>query len=252
MDAFDAMADAGDGDSREATDDGWADGADEFDGDYNPWADRDPDPRCLDLLELHDQQLRDELLAIVDGHDALSYDGARSELFSFINNIDGEVQCVYTGQWVVTDEVPDPNTMNTEHTWCQSWGADTLPAKSDLNHLFPTLSYVNSVRSNYPFGEVYEVTWSEGGSLKGRDGWGATVFEPRDPHKGNCARAMFYFAVRYEMNISERQEEVLKGWNRFDPPDETERQRNDRVEQVQLKRNPFIDCPELVDQIEDF
>jgi endonuclease I len=173
-------------------------------------------------------------------------------MFSFVSNQNGRVQCVYTGAWVTTSGIPDSNVMNTEHTWCQSWGADTLPAKSDLNHLFPTMSHANSYRSNYPFGEVVTATWSEGGSSRGTDQWGSTVFEPRDPHKGDCARAMFYFAVRYDMEIFLHQEEVLKAWNWQDPPDDWERTRNSRIEQIQDTRNPFVDCPEIADRISDY
>jgi len=233
----------------------FSDGSDAWDGsaaDVDPWADWDPDPGCARFAGLGGQDLRDALLQEVDDQDALSYDDARQQLFSFIDNIDGRVQGVYTGRWVVTDDIPDASVMNTEHTWCQSWGADVLPAKSDLNHLFPTISNVNSVRSNYPFGEVVEVSWSQDGSLKGRDGWGSLVFEPRDPHKGDCARAMFYFAVRYSMEIPDREEAVLKWWNAFDLPDSKERDRLDRIEQIQQKRNPFVDCPELVDRIENY
>jgi deoxyribonuclease I len=230
------------------------DGFDAWDGgaDLDPWADFDPDPACARFEDLYGQDLRDALLQEVDNQDALSYDGARHQMFSFIDNINGSVQGVYTGQWVVTDDIPDASVMNTEHTWCQSWGADVLPAKSDLNHLFPTISNINSVRSNYPFGEVVEVSWSLGGSLKGRDGWGSVVFEPRDPHKGDCARAMLYSAVRYSMEIPDREEAVLKWWNAFDLPDAKERDRCDRIEQIQHKRNPFVDCPELVDRIENY
>lgn len=239
-----------DGDSGDLGDilDGWDGSADDSD----PWAEFDPDPACSRFDGLSGQDLRDALLQEVDNQDYVSYDAARHQMFSFIDNIDGRVQGVYTGQWVTTDDVPDASVMNTEHTWCQSWGADVLPAKSDLNHLFPTISNVNSVRSNNPFGIVVDVTWSQDGSLKGRDQWGSIAFEPRDPHKGDCARAMFYFAVRYSMAIPDHEEAALKWWNAFDLPDDKERQRLDRIEQIQHKRNPFVDCPELVDRIDNY
>jgi endonuclease I len=103
-----------------------------------------------------------------------------------------------------------------------------------------------------------QATWEGGGSALGRDGAGSTVFEPRNAHKGDCARAMFYFAIRYESileqyrYIFDPQEYVLRAWNRQDLPDEKEVRRNDSIEQIQLKRNPFIDCPEVVDRIPDF
>jgi len=248
IDADDGLAD--DGDNQAADFDG---GADLYDGGPDrPWADWDSDPRCSSLIGLEGEQLRNALVELVDNHTALSYEGARDEIFTDIDNIDGQVQCVYTGVWITTDIVPSNDIMNVEHTWCQSWGADTLPAKSDLNHLFPAITGVNSTRSNYPFGEVIEVSWSSGGSKRGLDGWGTVVFEPRDEHKGDCARALFYFSVRYNMEIEDRMEQVIRGWNWADLPDAKEETRCDRIEQLQDTRNPFVDCPELVDRISNY
>jgi endonuclease I len=42
----------------------------------------------------------------------------------------------------------------------------------------------------------------------------------------------------------------LKEWNRKDPPDDHERERNARIEAHEGVRNPFIDHPEFVDRID--
>ena len=39
---------------------------------------------------------------------------------------------------------------------------------------------------------------------------------------------------------------VLIRWNRQDPVNQTERRRNNKIEQLQGTRNPFIDDPDLV------
>lgn len=250
FDEPDAWTDGDDGDYGDGDD--WEGAGNEGDGDIS-WPERDLDPTCRGLLELEGEDLRQALRDLVIGHDSLSYDSAREEMFSGVDNHNGQVQCVYTGQWVTTDGIPPTSVMNTEHTWCQSWGADVLPAKSDLNHLYPALSEVNIRRSNNLFGEVVQPVWESGGSVLGRDAIGRTVFEPRDQHKGDCARAMFYFSIRYNMEITYvSMESALRSWNRRDFPDEKEMERNDAVELIQSKRNPFIDCPEVVDKIPDF
>ncbi|MFZ5949748.1 MAG: endonuclease, partial [Candidatus Rifleibacteriota bacterium] len=40
--------------------------------------------------------------------------------------------------------------------------------------------------------------------------------------------------------------------HREDPVDEEEKARNDRIENIQHNRNPFVDRPDFVDQISDF
>ncbi len=63
---------------------------------------------------------------------------------------------------------------------------------------------------------------------------------------------MFYMSVRYWMPIPADMEEDLKTWHREDPPNQLDTARNSRIEVLQGNRNPFIDVPELVDQIDDF
>jgi len=67
---------------------------------------------------------------------------------------------------------------------------------------------------------------------------------------------MFYFAVRYGSmdNISENffadQKEELYQWSLSDPVDDFERNRNNEIYNLQQNRNPFVDCPELLDRID--
>ena len=71
-------------------------------------------------------------------------------------------------------------------------------------------------------------------------------------HKGNVARALFYFSVRYKMPINADEEEVLRRWHALDPVDADEIQRNEIVFETQRNRNPFIDMPELANYIKNF
>jgi hypothetical protein len=152
--------------------------------------------------------------------------------------------------------IPDPNIVNAEHTWPQSkfsGGFSKDVQKADLHILLPISSHVNSVRGNYPYGEVVTPINSPcADAALGKSASGTTVFEPTDSSKGNVARAIFYFSVRYKSKIDPEQEEVLKRWNKMDPPDSEESRRNDAVFAIQKDRNPFIDAPELADDISDF
>lgn len=154
--------------------------------------------------------------------------------------------------------IPNSNIVNAEHTWPQSHFSNKYPTnlqKGDLHHLFPAGQRVNSLRGNHPFAEVATVVNAPCGTAKlgyPREDQGTNYFEPPDEHKGNVARAIFYFSVRYEMPITAVQENYLRKWHQLDPVDPSERERQEAVYAIQKDRNPFIDFPELVEQIDDF
>jgi hypothetical protein len=209
------------------------------------------DPALFDGLR--DAALMAAIRAHARDHKVFGYSAARRLIFGTIDNEGGFVTDVYLGKrGAVRSGSMFPAGFNTEHTWPQSLGVKNGPAKSDMHHLFPVDSHANSVRGNFPFGEVERVDWSSGESKRGRDKNGDMVFEPPDSHKGNVARALFYIADVYGLRIPAEEEEVLKRWNHEDPVDTAELTRNDLVSEYQENRNPFIDEPELADRIAEF
>jgi len=190
------------------------------------------------------------------------YGSARDEMFGNLDNVDGQgAYCVYTGVLYEypEGERPDSNIMNTEHTWPQSWGAELPPGKCDLHHLFPVNSNVNSARGNRHFGIVTSATNTyEGGSKLGEDAQGNDVFEPRDAHKGNVARAMLYYAVAHadwtddgSQNISATELELWRSWSEADPVDAAELTRTMEIREFQGRANPFVACEGLLDRVID-
>ena len=165
------------------------------------------------------------------------------------------VTCVYSGENKIYTEPFDwsSNGYSREHTYCHSWmptnPATLLPEYSDYHHLFPTnLNEVNIVRSNNALGIVVNVTSTYLGSKYGTDANGQTVFEPRDEHKGDAARAMMYEAICYTTISgnswalpSYQNQYLLKQWHFQDPPDNWEIARNDFIDSLQNNRNPFVD-----------
>lgn len=215
-----------------------------------------------------DTKLKNELyLQASKDHRAVGYNRAKTYLFGqlflaqdekgyFVKDLYCEIH--YT-KGVGPGNLPDQNQVNTEHTWPQSKfvsGFPTETQKSDLHHLFPTDSKANSTRGNFEFADVSEnqnlknCTASKSGPSV--TSGGKTFFEPPTSHKGNVARALFYFSIRYKVAISEAQEEFLRRWNDIDPVDDAELTRNNAIAKLQGNRNPFIDNAALVDQISDF
>ena len=169
-----------------------------------------------------------------------------------------EVYCNITvdqSQGVGPNKIPNPNVINCEHTWPQSKFSKAFPAelqKTDLHHLFPVDMKANSTRSNNPFAEVEgKITHSncQDSMIGNAIGTSIRSFEPPIEHRGNVARAIYYFSTRYKMNIDATQAKYLKKWNAEDPVDEAEMERNEKIMQLQGNRNPFVDYPELVNRL---
>lgn len=212
------------------------------------------------LEGLQNNALRIALNDLIANHTSLGYDAARDAMLGVSGTFDlagGMLECVYTGRTVLPDGTRSPNGFNTEHTWPQSLGASSEPMRSDLHHLYPVDENANNARGSFPFGETAcaaaTCNYDNGGSQLGAIvGGTATVFEVRPVRRGDVARGMFYFAVRYDKTLDAAQEGALRAWNDADPPDALEEARNDAIEGYQKNRNPFVDRPDFVARILDF
>ena len=195
----------------------------------------------------------------------LSYDVARDTMYAIIDNHNDSLTCVYTGYTIWLDPAADPSTdaynkdINCEHTWPQSMGASEGLARSNMHHLFPSRAQANSSRSNAPFAEINDSdtdTWWRNDysqtstptsvideySEKDND---ADRFEPREDHKGNVARAIFYFYAIYKSQADSTffviQKDDLYQWHYDDPVDARELARTEKIAEYQDgKVNPFV------------
>lgn len=149
------------------------------------------------------------------------------------------------------------NYINAEHIWPQSFFGKKTPMVSDLHHLQSTFGTPNNRRSNFRFAYVSpnETKYS----TKSGSRLAKSKFEPCDAVKGNVARSVLYFITKYyDGNIRQGMDyksfwtqnvEMFLKWNRQDPPDAREMERNNRIEQFQGNRNPFVDDYTLADKI---
>ncbi|MCW2972359.1 MAG: endonuclease, partial [Thermoleophilia bacterium] len=92
------------------------------------------------------------------GHVDRGYSQARQELFSEVDDTDGDnmIPDVFTGvtRGPITGKGDGmAKGMNTEHTWAQSKGATGI-AQSDLHHLRASDIETNSRRGSFPYGDV--------------------------------------------------------------------------------------------------
>lgn len=200
-------------------------------------------------------------------HFSVGYTRARQIMFGELDILrDNEgtyVLDVYCGKkfyFRSLDEVSGMHTrVNIEHTWPQSKFNGNFPKdmqKSDMHHLYLTDSNANSRRGNNPFGFVPVKSNEMVGEGCNFSRFGITdsgdTYTPPANHRGNVARALFYFALHYNLGISSREEAILRKWHKEDPVDQAEIIRHEKITKHQYVRNPFVDHPEIVDRISDF
>lgn len=208
---------------------------------------------------LIDEPLKTALKSFtLNGHIPLTYNTARDAMYGTIDHYSSpdSIECVYTGRKAIvrTRAEATAQNFNCEHTLPQSFFNEASPMVCDLFHLYPTDETANSYRSNYDFGlPITNITFNVGGSKLGQDFENEIVFEPRDAHKGNVARSLFYFCITYPSYLGGfmglKQENILRVWNVLDTVDSKERLRNTRIHAAQNTWNPFIDHPEFADRI---
>ena len=227
------------------------------------------------------EELRTALHNIIKTHTAVSY----SDLWNSYRSTDvmssGKVWDIYSdvpggtaayyyefGTNQCGEYTQEGNCYNREHSVPQSWFGEATPMKTDLFHVYPTDGWVNNKRLNFQYGTVPSPSWTSTNGSKlgpcGYPGCSGTAFEPIDAYKGDLARTYFYMTVCYkDKNLGQTSESMFNGsqligwaqqmmveWHNADPVSEKEINRNQVIyNEIQHNRNPFIDCPELVDYL---
>ena len=199
----------------------------------------------------------------------LGYNTARDTMYAVIDRApNGDVVGVYSGFTVNLIDGVSPRSylinrgINAEHTWPQSQGAGSEPARSDIHNLFPSRVQVNSERGSKPFAEIPDAQtarWYRDATQQTAvpateiDAWSEATsgaFEPREVHKGNAARASAYFYAVYESSASEpfllQQRDAFVAWDAADPADVAELVRTYEISRRQGNVNPFVLDPTLV------
>jgi deoxyribonuclease-1 len=151
--------------------------------------------------------------------------------------------------------------VNIEHVYPMAWVTRALGCvtrqqcrersprfneiEADMHNLYPAIRKWNDARGAMAYGEIAGEDWVSRSCDLEIDPRRRRV-EPREVVRGDIARAMLYMEARYGLEIYARQRALLLDWHHADPPDDHERWRNGRIEQLQGSRNPFIDQPETL------
>lgn len=217
------------------------------------------DPNYWQGIDEKSSSFVNDLASLINQHTVRFYSNYDEDMIpGFYARDTANGQQVVTGVYSSDQVVFTPpfewlgTNMNREHTFPSSWmptaGSSTTPEYQDLHHLFPSVATANSQRSNRPLGDVVNVTNSYGDGKVGTNSNGDPVYEPRDTHKGDAARAILYMMTAYSWNKSQLNSNgpdqginLLINWHFDDPPSGFERSRNDYVDSLQRNRNPFVD-----------
>lgn len=113
-------------------------------------------------------------------------------------------------------------------------------AAFDLHNLWPAQGDVNARRSNYRFGEIPGERRALGACDLEIDPRRRMV-EPRPAVRGDIARIGWYMERVHGIRLSRHHRQLFHSWDRADPPDDAERERNARIRALQGQGNPFID-----------
>lgn len=146
--------------------------------------------------------------------------------------------------------------MNIEHVLPKS-KIKVAAGQGDLHNLWPSILKVNEARSNFAFtdnipGEDWTFAHATQPELAAcdfevesvmRPGGKVTVVEPAPSARGRLARSVLHIALAYGVKLPESEWEMYLRWHEQSAPEADEQRRNDRIEQLQATRNPFIDSP---------
>ncbi len=203
-----------------------------------------------------------DLSTLINPHNVVSYFNYKTTIMSVFEprdttNGQSYVICAYSGERKVYDDPFDwtATGYSREHTYAHSW-MPTFPADnparpeySDFHNLYPANNtQANGPRSNLPLDSITgNVVFNY---LEGNVGYNGSqlVYEPRQIHKGNAARSLFYMATCYNgvdgdnWKLPTNQGQAhLKAWHYNDLPDDYEIARNEYIYELQNNRNPYVD-----------
>jgi endonuclease I len=197
------------------------------------------------------------------------------DVWDALMDLDGDgtdVTLIYSGSEMSNELAGDSRSgWNREHLWPQSLGVgDSGAAFADVHHLRPSGWRVNSARGNKFFGSCLDES-TDSCTIPAHDGAASDTeadalnFLPPEAVRGDIARALFYMDIRYNESTHEVDLVLsdcpggssntmgylsqLLEWHQDDPVSDEELDRNEKACYWQGNRNPFVDFPNIVEDV---
>ncbi|QSP94557.1 endonuclease [Marinobacter salinisoli] len=115
---------------------------------------------------------------------------------------------------------------------------------SDLHNMVPVNNRLEMKRHNVRYENLNQSIPTDDCGMRESAGF----FEPPERVKGDVARTMAYMVDTYGLPWLGAPP-VFKGWNRQDPPDDTELTRHRRIAEIQGNENPFVTSPDRIERL---
>jgi len=120
--------------------------------------------------------------------------------------------------------------------------------EADMHNLVPAIGEINGDRSNYKYAMIAGEERNYG-KVNVEIAFSNKKAEPQESIWGDIARTYFYMRDRYGLRISKSQEKMLIAWNNSDPVNEWEKEKNQRVKELQGDENLYITNYSKIDQL---
>lgn len=122
---------------------------------------------------------------------------------------------------------------------CQATDKEFAEIEADLHNLVPSPGEINNDRNHYFFGDI-EGEKRAYGSCDFEVDFKNNLAEPREQIRGDIARIYFYMEKQWGIRIPLDKRLLYENWDKSDPPDTFEIRRNEIIERIQGRPNPFI------------
>lgn len=111
--------------------------------------------------------------------------------------------------------------------------------EADLFNLKPALGEVNGDRAHFRFAELPEIP-AQHGACPVRIDFKRQLAQPRAEIRGDIARIYFYMADRYQLKLSDAEQQLFLRWHQQDPVDDRELALMRRTAQHMGHQNEFV------------
>ena len=191
-------------------------------------------------------ELKSKLKTIISSPFNASYNWSRYEALDETEGDSSKVLLIYSRiNDLKSNHVSGTTGWNREHTFPQS--KMSSPATEDNHIIFADDNKTNSTRGNKEFADLKKA------GTRVKDGYGNltdnytnnTYFEPNDEAKPEVAWATLYANVKYDYSITNNFDKVETAleWAIKFPVTNRHIFRNNKAQQLQGNRNPFVDDP---------